>query len=491
MKPPKINKEEFLAIKSEITDEGITISTKGKKYKIVYPKEIWNDYSETNKEFLLDNLTFIKTCYLAASQNKKGIIYSTSLPLMDTFNFKSTMYDIPSTAMMDNAKTAEYIKRFLNSDFIFSSYDAVIPEITRRRKQAQKKKTVAVIPFTAGKESLLTLGLCLELGIKPVPVYIDEDPEHPETKHKEDIMKTIEKDYGIKVYRLTSETGKRLRLGENPDNNWGIGSQMIGYLLELMPFVEYFDADYVLFGNEYGCEEFIYDKEGYKSSFCFDQRSEWTKQMSSITKLITNNRTEVGSIVSPLYEIGLLKILHTRYPFLAQMQMSCFSDTEEGKDNIWCGNCPKCGWLFAFFKALGIDTYKVGYKDDMFKKAYIKNFSVFGGDETYSKEALGNGAEEQAFAMCLAAERGEKGELIEEFKKMPVYDKIKANFKNLQKKYFSQYESVTVPYELKERLMDLFEETFEGPFSPKDFRIKQLTAQNAETDEEVVKFKEQ
>ena len=114
MIPPKINKEEFLAIKSEITDDGITISFKGKKYKISFPKEVWQSYSETNKEFLLDNLTFMQTCYMPSSQKKKGMIYSTALPLLETFAFKSTLYDIPSTAQLDSKKTADYIKSFFN-----------------------------------------------------------------------------------------------------------------------------------------------------------------------------------------------------------------------------------------------------------------------------------------------------------------------------------------------------------------------------------------
>ena len=484
----KINKEEFIAIKSEITDDGISISFRGKKYKIAYPKEIWKDYSEANKEFLLDNITFMQTSYLPPSMKKRGAIYSTSLPLLESFAFKSTLYDIPSTAKIDGNKTTDYMKSFFNSEFIFASYDAVIPEIGKRKRANSKKKPVAIIPFTAGKESLLTLGLCLELGIKPIPVYIDEDPEHPESKHKEKIIRTIESEYGIKVYKLLNEPGKKLRFVDNPDNNWGLGAQLISYLLELFPFINYFEADYVFFGNEYSCDEYTYDKEGFKSSFWFDQRSEWTMQLNSIAKMLTNNTTEVGSLVNPLYEIALLKILHERYPYLAQLQMSCFSDTEEGKHRIWCGTCPKCGWMYAFFKGLGIDTAKLGFKNELFTKDNKHLFTIFGGDGIYTQDAIGIGEEEQALAFYMAAEKGEKGELIEEFKKMPQYEDMKANFKKLQKKYFSQYESITIPYALKEGVMDIYDETFEGSFTIKDFRSRPSDgAEKIETKEEILK----
>ena len=275
---------------------------------------------------------------------------------------------------------------------------------------------------------------------------------------------------------------------DNIENNWGVGNQMLTFLLQLMPFVNHFDADYVFFGNEYSCDEYVYDAEGFKSSFWFDQRTEFTKQLNAVAKLVTNNTTEVGSLVNPLYEIGLIKILHERYPYLAQLQMSCFSDTEEGKHNIWCGNCPKCSWMFSLFKGIGIDTQRIGFKNNMFNKEFKQHFSIFGGEGLYSQSVLGKGSEEQALAFYMAAERGEKGDLITEFKKLPEYEEIRSNFKKTYKKYFSQYESITVPYELKERVMDIFDETFEGNFAIKDFRTKpNQGTEKIEEKEEVLK----
>ncbi|MBW2971765.1 hypothetical protein KY359_01890 [Candidatus Woesearchaeota archaeon] len=471
----KINKEEFLAIKSEITDVGITISVKNKKYRIEYPAEIWQAYSETNRELLLDNLTFMQTCHLPASHKKKGAVYSTSFPLFETFAFESTMYDIPSTAVIDKEKTSSYMRKFFNSNFLFSSYDTVMPHIEKKRKASNKKKQTAILLFTAGKESLLTLALCMELGITPVPIYMNENPAHPETKHKEKIIKTIEDKYGIKVHKILNESGK-LRycdLGEE-DNNWGAGTQFLTYVLLTLPFVQHYDADYILFGNEYSCDDFTHCDEGFKSNFCFDQCSEWTKQLNIVTQIMTNGNVEVGSLVGPLYEIGLIKILHERYPQLAKLQMSCFSDTEEGKSRVWCGNCSKCARMFVFFKALGMDTGKVGFENNMFNKDCRKHFSIFGNDCAYSYDISGLGEEEQTLAFFMASARGETGYLIDEFKKLPAFAELSSNFKKVHRKYFSQYENVAIPYELRERVMDIFDESYQGKFEPKDFRLKHV-----------------
>jgi hypothetical protein len=487
----KVNKEEFLAIKSEITEDGIAINIKGKRHSIKYPKEVWQGYSEVNKELLLDNLAFMLTCHLPAANNKKGAVYSTALPLFETSAFKCTLYDIPSTAVLAKQKTTEYLKKFFNSTFAFASYDTVMPD-KKERKSGQKKKPSALILFTSGKESLLTLGLCLELGIKPIPVFIDEYPDSPESRHKEKIIEKIEREYGIKVLNITNDLGElRLNDLEGKKSRWGWGTQFLSYTLEVMPFVQHFDADYLFFGNEYDCDGYIYDEDGFESSFCFDQRAEWTRQLDIVAKTMTNGSLEVGSIVGNLWEFGLMKVLHSRYPYLGKLQMSCTSDTEEGKDSIWCGNCSKCGRMFAFFKALGIDTQKMGFKDNMFDVRYRQHFSLLSKEGMYGYDSSGIGAEVQATAFFMAAERGEKGELIEEFKKMPLYNQIKANIKKKQAEYFSQYENIAVPYDLKEKLMDIFEETFKGDFVPKDFRLKQYQeAENTQEERTVVEEKD-
>jgi hypothetical protein len=485
----KIKKEEFLAIKSELTDTGINLSVKGKKYKIEYPEEIWQKYSETNKELLLDNITFMQTCHLPASHKKKGAVYSTAFPFFEAFAFKGTMLDIPSTAVIDHEKTTDYMRGFFNSEFLFSSYDTILPEITKRRKSSSRKKPTAIILFTAGKESLLTLALCLEMGIKPIPIYVEEEPDLAEAKHKAKIIKTLKDEYGIKTYKILNESG-RLRYCDldEAENNWGAGTQFLSYVLEVLPFVEHFEADYILFGNEYSCDDYNYCKEDFKSNFVFDQCSEWTKQLNMVGKLMTNNAVEVGSLVGPLHEIGVTRILHERYPYLANLQMSCFSDTEEGKERVWCGNCSKCARMFVFFKALGIDTEGSGFENNMFIKKSKKHFSVFGGKGLYSYDVSGLASEEQALAFFMATEKGEKGYVVDEFKKTKAYKELKSNFKKVYKKYFSQYESVTMPYELKENVMDLFDETFEGKFSAKDFRLKEVReAEKLEKEKEIVK----
>jgi hypothetical protein len=486
----KIHKEDFLAIKSEITDEGLILSVKGKKYRTAYPKEIWKAYPETKKEALLDNLAFAKTLHLAMANGKKGIVYSTAAPLFENFAFRCTLYDFPSTAQVDNKKTTDLIREFFNSTFVFSSYDTVIPEQAKKKKANTNKKPSAIILFTAGKESLLTTALCLELGITPILVYIDEDPSSPETKHKESIIQTVEQEYGLKVHRILSETADLRKYDlQGKDSELGMGTLLLGYTMEVMPFAHYFDADYIFLGNEYDCDEYTYDKEGFKNSFSYDQRSDWTKQMDIVAKILGNSTITAGSLVGPLYEFGILKVLHKRYPAIGMLQMSCFVDNNEGKDHRWCCNCSKCAWVYAMLKGLGVDTAMMGFHKDMFSKDCKKHYSIFECPDfnEFIYDPNGLGKEEQALAFYMAARNGEEGELVDEFKKMPLYEEIKSNVRRVQNIYFSQYDCIHLPFELKDKVMDIYDETFEGKFTPKDFRTAQKTkAEPAKDAEELV-----
>jgi hypothetical protein len=241
----------------------------------------------------------------------------------------------------------------------------------------------------------------------------------------------------------------------------------------VLPFVERFDADYIFFGNEFSCDDEEDDPEGFRANFCYDQTAEWTRQLTAVMGIMTDGRVEVGSLVGNLYELGLVKILHTRYPILAQLQTSCFSETKYGKRNKWCGQCNKCANTYLFFKALGIDTVKAGFKMDMFRAKNKKFYPLF-DDNAQSYQLGGVVAEEEALAFYMSAEKGAKGHLIEKFKKTRWYAKIKADLNQANKEYFGIHESISVPERLRTRLKRIFEETFSGRFKTKDFREKKV-----------------
>jgi len=98
-------KDEYLEVKGEITDNGVEIQLNGKNYRIRYPESVWNPLEGEIKKSILDHVSFLATNYLPLVFNKRGIIYNTRAPIMDSFSFKSMIYDLPSSAFLDGKKT--------------------------------------------------------------------------------------------------------------------------------------------------------------------------------------------------------------------------------------------------------------------------------------------------------------------------------------------------------------------------------------------------
>jgi hypothetical protein len=167
----------------------------------------------------------------------------------------------------------------------------------------------------------------------------------------------------------------------------------------------------------------------------------------------------VGSLVEPLHEIAIIKILHHRYPEIGKYQMSCGEVEVEKIENRWCQNCSKCARIYIFLLANGIDPKKVGFKVDMLDLKYKNKFSVFNGknEKTYGYDKSLLGRDEQLLAFLLAFERGVKGKLIEIFKKNYLKE-AKEREKELRKKFFGIHSTRTLPEELKDKVLKIYRE---------------------------------
>ena len=97
------------------------------------------------------------------------MIYNIPVPLSEAYFFKSLLLSLPSTAIMQNRKedriTSNLIRRLFEIDYVFSNKKSDIPPYNRSSMSDH-----AIMPFTFGKDSLLTFALARELGIKVYPI---------------------------------------------------------------------------------------------------------------------------------------------------------------------------------------------------------------------------------------------------------------------------------------------------------------------------------
>ena len=453
------NKEDYLIVDAGYNRKGLEIRFNGGVYKVEYPIGIWNNLEDDVKKLLVDHVAFMSTNYLPIVLKKKGVVYGTRQPMLESFSFKSTVYDIPSSALLDGFSAIDYLRRYYNTDFAFEGGETVV------WSKGYKPKNRAIISFTSGKESLVTLAVCLELGIEPILVNIIEPSNIYEEKHRRKLLQRMKKEFGVEYYMLRHEPGAfhdGRKMGYKP-SSLGWGSQLLYYLVLFLPFLLQMKAKYIFFGNENSCDKEASHPEGFRTNYCFDQSSGWTQEMDSVARILTKGSARVGSLVGPLNEIAVTKVLHDGYPDLAKYQMSCFCEDPPAEDHRWCCACSKCARTNAFIRGLGHDPARVGFWKDMFTDDHAGLFSALKGDATFGFDRSGLGREEQELALYLAAQREPENRFLQRYMETSIYNGISGEGGAGNERFLRDYEYYmtpqpysAIPPELKDDVYEIY-----------------------------------
>jgi hypothetical protein len=439
-------------------ENGIVIALKNKTFFLEYPGNVWSNLRDDIKSFFLDNYLFLKSVHLPLMLNVDTINLNTNYPLLKTFFLSMQFLDIPSISNSYEVKSSDFFKRFFNAVFKFKGY-----KIKTIEKEFPVNEKEAVLSLSMGKDSLLTFGVSRELGIETHPVMIQEKGAPIENAHKRQMIKKFNEEFNVNVEKVYNETMilHSFKYFEIPSKeDYLLSHLMTEYALILIPYLYRHNAKYLFFGNEQNCDMTYTSEEGYRCYPVFDQSTEWMVELTNMLNMGLKNKFRVLSLLEPLNDLAITRILHKRYPDIAKYQYSCFPDEtlNTTKSTRWCSHCSKCARLFIIFKALGIDTKGLGFKENMLTKEHMPYFSVFGATEGKSPyDSSGAGRDEQMFAFFLASQNGVKGELIEEFKKR-FLDEAKEREDEFYKRFFKSYEPVNIPLEIKNELLSIYNE---------------------------------
>jgi hypothetical protein len=72
-------KESYLNVNTDFSDDSIGIELNEQRYGITYPKNVWQPLEEHVKRSIVDHIAFLSTNYLPLILGKKGIVYDTRL----------------------------------------------------------------------------------------------------------------------------------------------------------------------------------------------------------------------------------------------------------------------------------------------------------------------------------------------------------------------------------------------------------------------------
>ncbi|MFH0876079.1 MAG: hypothetical protein V1859_09145 [archaeon] len=444
----------------------IKYNDKVNKFSVTYPKEIWQKFPKKFRKQIIENFVYLSTSAVPTMVGINNVYYDMNSPLLGSFFMKPFMYYMPLFSDEYNSDLNHLIKRYMNLKYNFKSYNVKLsgyePELKER----------SVNLFTFGKDSLLSYAIGEEIGLSPIPVYIEEpdilfDENHKrrkmyENKHKDVLAKKFKQEFRKDTYKIKDELGLIRESGffNVTDVDVGSSSDLTEFALLSIPYNNYFKAKYIVYGNEQSCGNSYVNKDGFNTYPVFDQTHEWNLEISKILNLLTKKMQAV-SLIEPIHELFITRILHYRYPQYAKYQMSCFAQNKSAINSRWCHQCSKCARMYIFLKANGIDPKVVEYKENMLTKDKIEFYPLFGKSKDMKPyDFSGLGRDEQLYAFYLAYKNGAKGYLINLFKKKFLKEAIERE-KELFNTYFKIYDSVTMPHKILKKVLKIYNEELE------------------------------
>lgn len=436
------------------TSRGIEIQVGGRTYGISYPNGIWQDYPSELRDVLLDNLVYAATIHLPLVLKEPEVLYNTNRPLFQPHFFQNMIMDFPSCADVDKVSTSNLVSRFMNLNARFADDRIRLP-----RYSGASRPDSSVISLSFGKDSLLSYAVCREIELNPHIAYVVEPSMKYEEKHKTALAQRFHREFGVKLDKIVHSAGllrDGLHLGVGKTElGWGL--QSTEYALILLPAAHSYAARYIVFGNEQSCAAYYTDREGHVCYPAYDQSHTWTLHIDSMTRLMSEGQVRTMSVIEPLMDIGVMGVLHRRYPEVGKYEMSCFTETESGRDRRWCLSCSICAKMYLLMRALGIDPRRVGLSRNMLTARNKGFFSLFGGRNvaTYALTRLGR--DEQLFAFYLAQRNGDRSELVKEFRRR-FLNEARQREEELRRTFLGIHRSITMPAEIEGKVLSIYRE---------------------------------
>lgn len=434
-----------------------------KVFELLYPGEVWKNFPEKNRKQLLDNLAFAFTAHLPLLKNEDlDLHYDTSQPVVTSWIYNLFLRFLPTYRHLYEGKTDletfDVLKRILYSDLVFGGDCEEFSDDFSSTDECN-----VVIPFTFGKDSLLTYCLSKAIGLNPVLVCFYEPTEKYSRKHKLNLIENFERDFGEKIYFIDNGFAD-LRAGE--DGWFGWEATLTTYALMSLPFAYSHACRYVIFSNEISCNDYFYDDRGFKIMFDYEQSDPATNDLSALLFAMTQGRVGCMNFLQGLYEIAIVAILKNNFPRHLKYLMSCWADHSGAENSRWCCECSKCARIFLFLAANGVDPQvEVDFPDNLFEEKYFSLFNVFQNSThllrkkgaTY--DSLGTNRDEQLLAFYLAYRNGFSGYVIDKFVSYGLKDEAEKRFADLLSKYYGFVDNRMIPKFYRDAVHDLLQDS--------------------------------
>jgi creatinine amidohydrolase/Fe(II)-dependent formamide hydrolase-like protein len=226
---------------------------------------------------------------------------------------------------------------------------------------------------SGGKDSLLTFGLLQELGREAHPIFVNESGRHWYTALN--AFRHLEQSHGATARVWTNSDRvfpwmlrhlsfvrpdfSRRRSDDYPIRLWTVAVFAFGAL----PLLRKRGIGRLLIGDEFDTTVKATHRGITHYAGLYDQSRLFDEEL---TRYFGRKGWGVCqfSILRPLSELLVQKILVERFPELQRHQVSCHATHIEDDRVYPCGSCEKCRRIVGMLKALDADPGRCGYSEE-------------------------------------------------------------------------------------------------------------------------------
>lgn len=304
-----------------------------------------------------------------------------------------------------------------------------------------KKKNRVLVGIGGGKDSIVAAELLKEHK-KDVSGFIVE------TQRRQEIIKTIADKLGIPTLKIRRLLDEKLIDGNLPGTYKGhIPVSGIYAFLGMLTAVLY-DFSYVVVGNEHSSDFGNLKYRGEVINHQWSKSVEFEKLFGGYCKKFITPDITYFSLLRPFYEIRVTELFtkHKKYfSFFSSCNKSFKINRPNNKNVLWCGECPKCAFVFLMLAAFLskkeiVKIFQKNLLDDEMLLSVYRNLLGFGEPKPFDCVGI---PEETRAALYLAKNKFKDDVTLKTF-----LSRIK-NPKTLIKKVFSTSPAETVPTKFK------------------------------------------
>ncbi len=281
----------------------------------------------------------------------------------------------PNAFLTGEAAELPIIKResYLGAKLLFKGEDAPSGELTGYgsawEKRAGEASRYAVLS-SGGKDSLLSFGLLNEMGLEVHPIFVNESGRHWFTalnayRHFKDNVPHTSRvwtnsdrifNWMLRHLPFIRKDFADVRSDEYPIRLWTVAVFIFGAL----PLLLKRGVGRLVIGDEFDTTRRLSFKGITHYDGLYDQSRYFD---NALTRFFYRKGWGVSqfSILRPLSELFIEKILTERYAELQQHQVSCHAAHKEGEEIKPCGRCEKCMRIVAMLSAMDADPARCGY----------------------------------------------------------------------------------------------------------------------------------